>query len=522
MPDPNQAMVVLASEQLWPNIHGLVHWHRLEGGLSDLCIYHTEDEHRSRLPAQRLEQLCRKLYDKAIQIHFPDQSPTAPQEDIQSGSSPGGGIPSEKESSGLRSGGPMKRITPQAVREQIRRWQTSLPGRRWIINATGGNKLMFAGALECLSQPDTQVVYRELSEQEWYRIDQSADGVQVTPISIPAWETDEIPVELLLHTQWQPPQGGYWSSSKPEKLPIKKLVEAGLQNNWNWPATFAACGFKPKEQSGFLFEKFVAATLLELGVSNVVINAKLSGAQGQTLQEIDIIANYHGRLLIIDCKLRTNAKKGHRGEGLTSQIRQAFTTRQELGGLGAELLLLRPGKIFSEEEESLAAAYRLKTLDARKTLDFFRQIAQFCGHTEPLPSEFQAAQDRLDQAKQQGLLEALGCTQWAKKPFPDDSPLDVILPLGNHLEALMQDLRQDWIAYQIDTFVVFRGRLPSSIKCEEKLGKFFSQKLGIVPTRCLISLEKTTFLVEVVLPRGKDVAALKAQLVKFQNRSLFE
>lgn len=521
MPEPDQAMVVLASEQLWPNIHGLVHWHRFEGGLSDLCIYHTEDEHRSRLPAQRLEQLCRKLYGKAIRIHFPDQPPTAPQEDIQSSCSPGGGSPSEKQSSGLRSGGPMKRITPQAVREQIRRWQAAIPSRRWIINATGGIKLMFAGALECLSLPDTQLVYRELSEQEWYRIDQSAEGVQITPISVPAWETDEIPVELLLHTQWQPPPGGQWSSSRPEKLPIKKLVETGLQNNWYWQATFAACGFEPKEQSGFLFEKFVAATLLELGVSNVVINAILSSSSRQVLQEIDMIANYHGRLLIIDCKLRTKAEERHRVEGLTSQIRQAFTTRRELGGLGAELLLLRPGRVFSEEEESLATAYGLKTLDVSKTLDFFRQIAQFCGHTGPLPPELQAAQDLLDQAKQQGLLEALGCTQWAKS-FPVDSPLEVILPLGNNLEALMHDLRQDWIAYQIDTSVVFRGRLPSSIKCEEKLKKFFSQKLGRAPKRCSISREKTTFLVEVVLCRGEDVVALKAQLANFRNRSLFD
>ena len=43
-------MILLASEQLWPNIHGLVHWHKT--GLTDLFIYHTSDEERSRQPAQ--------------------------------------------------------------------------------------------------------------------------------------------------------------------------------------------------------------------------------------------------------------------------------------------------------------------------------------------------------------------------------------------------------------------------------------------------------------------------------------
>ena len=46
-------MILLASEQLWPNIHGLLHWHECETGLTDLFIYHISDEQRSRQPAQR-------------------------------------------------------------------------------------------------------------------------------------------------------------------------------------------------------------------------------------------------------------------------------------------------------------------------------------------------------------------------------------------------------------------------------------------------------------------------------------
>src|SRR5262249_61628718 len=35
------AMAVLASEQLWPNVHGLVHWNQ---SLAHLCVYHTDHE----------------------------------------------------------------------------------------------------------------------------------------------------------------------------------------------------------------------------------------------------------------------------------------------------------------------------------------------------------------------------------------------------------------------------------------------------------------------------------------------
>ncbi|GEM_PF-1637421 len=148
-----QAMVVLASEQLWPNIHGLVHWHQFEGGLSDLCIYHTEDESRSARLAARLKQLCESLYPGQISVHL-HQSVGTP--------------------------------TPQSFRQQFAAWRKKLPGRHWIINATGGLKPMSAGAFECARFPDTQVVYRELSG-EWFTIRLSEEGFVAEPYSISAF-----------------------------------------------------------------------------------------------------------------------------------------------------------------------------------------------------------------------------------------------------------------------------------------------------------------------------------------------
>lgn len=118
MSSQSSALVVLASEQLWPNIHSLVHWHKRLPRLTDLCVYDTNDERRSKHPALQLKRLCKELYEGSVDVHLPPE--------------PAG-------------------IEPVDVTAQLRHWKKTLPGRSWVINATGGLKLMFAGTLDALA-----------------------------------------------------------------------------------------------------------------------------------------------------------------------------------------------------------------------------------------------------------------------------------------------------------------------------------------------------------------------------------
>ena len=49
----HDAMVMLASAQLWPNIHGLVHWHKAENGgplpESGHCFWRLQFGHAGRI-----------------------------------------------------------------------------------------------------------------------------------------------------------------------------------------------------------------------------------------------------------------------------------------------------------------------------------------------------------------------------------------------------------------------------------------------------------------------------------------
>ena len=294
---------------------------------------------------------------------------------------------------------------------------------------------------------------------------------------------------------------------------------------------FAACGLDSSDPPGFLFERFVAASLLELGIRQIAMNLILQRPH-QVLQEIDIAANHRGRLLIIDCKLRTQKEEGTRVENLTSQIRQAYTTARQLGGLGARLLLVRPGRAFSQEEAELAKTLGLEILDRADTLEFFRKLAAFCNHQGPLPAQLQRAQEELDRAKANGHLEALAVSPVFSHPKASESPVQTVLPVTAGLEKLMQELGQDWIAYEINGRVWIRGRISSqhpgkgqswqhyiAQKLQDRLGTY----AHVNPENIRISKRSSTYSVLLMLSSDpSSLVQLRQHLVQFVGKSLLD
>jgi Holliday junction resolvase-like predicted endonuclease len=396
------AMAVLASEQLWPNIHGLVHWQQ---HLQHLCIYHTSDTHRSAAPARRLAALCAELYPGRVTLHLPQQ--------------PAG-------------------IRPEDVRDQLRRWRQELPGHTWVVNVSGGNKLMYAGAVDA-GGDDTMVVYRDLSNA-WYVLRRRPEGVCAEPLDVPPDATDAVPVEKLIRGQWSTGGDAIEFGPAAQPLPVLELTRAGLATAWDWRETFRQCGFPSEMPGGMLFEAYVAAVLLELGVTNLARGVRRRSATGDDLQEIDIVANHGGRLAVVDCKLRSEEDED-RGEveSITSQIRQAAHTRRELGGLGADLLLLRPGRPFSPAERALAEASGLSVVGASDARQLFNELGKFVG-CAALPPSLQEA----------GRLVASAPRPFAGEPRAVAEVAAVVREGGvADLDAYMHARDQDWIAYRL-------------------------------------------------------------------------
>jgi len=477
-------MVVLASEQLWPNIQGLVHWHEHEGGIEDLCIYYTSDPGRSAEPAERFAKFVRKVFPE-ITVHLPEK--------------PGGKL-------------------PQDVLHQIDLWQRELPDRQWIINATGGLKLMFAGAIRAMDRPNTEVVYGELSG-EWFRWRKTDQQDSLQPLSIDPSETDDIPVRFIVQAQSSTAAERQWVSETPTRLPIVDLVKCGIETDWDWKATFQRAGVPCEMPPGFLFEQFVAATLLEMGIRQVDLNAKLAEATGQSVQEIDVIANCHGRILIFDCKLRAESEEGSRVESLGSQIRQAAAIRRDIGGVGAKLIMLRPGRNLRGFGK-LAREMGLYVIEPRDTPQFFRLMAQYCEIGRELPPTLASAQALLDEATKNGRCEFFAKSLMVPKvstPIPGDCVLDLTVPLNDFTKTFHQDWSVYRIGHQFFVYVI----VPVGFS-QQELRSGLQEKLSQTATLGRLRMSKNGNVVIAEIFPKREVKQLRQFLSQFVGQNLLD
>src|SRR5581483_12448160 len=158
--DPRTTLVLLASEQLWPNLHSIEHW---TPELRRVLLYHTPDR-RSAEPAQRLVRFCRERCgwdeERDKDRVLPNKGPA----------------------------------TAEGVIERFNAWRKEFSDGPWVVNATGGTKLMFDGAASFRGRDGVLVVYRELSPgSPWFKLGHEQDGTPTAShIEISADETDSI------------------------------------------------------------------------------------------------------------------------------------------------------------------------------------------------------------------------------------------------------------------------------------------------------------------------------------------
>lgn len=480
------AMVVFASEQLWPNIHGVVHWHDQvdDVALQHVFIYFT-DSRKSSEPARRLARFCHERYPD-LNVHLP-------------------GEPLGQE--------------PADVARQIRAWHAATPDLRWIINATGGLKLMFAGVVSVLGTAGMEVVYREFTG--WYRLEKRGQEIVSQTLEIPSGETDEIPVIDLIKAQWQPAADQRINSETPSALNVAGLVGKGIEHGWKWKRMFRALGYDDSSGAGFLFEKFVAAALLELGVKQLQQNVELHDAGGQPLQEVDLVANHGGRLLVLDCKIisKQGAKEKH-VEPLTSQIRQGEATRESLGGRGAKLVLIRPGWTFTEGEQMLAAASGLDVIGPSRSWRLFTELARLAG-CGALPPPLEQAEQKIRRWGEQTGAPFPFIPSRRKGRSRKDGSFELVLNLDRQLLQMRQELGQDWDAFRVGSRVTFHAAKPDGADLaliRSAVAEAFAD-VGRKVERCTRSGERSVVFTLHLRP-GVNAKALDKQLRPFVGRSL--
>lgn len=320
-----QGLIIFTGDCLWPQLDALAQW---GNGLREVCVIAAHGDEVAGGAADRITAF--------ITDFFP----------------------------GVRTRvlGPVLDDSPADILATVE--EGAAPGKTWLLEASGGSRLMFAGALLAgESMPHVKVVVRD-ADGPWYHVAPGGQARQLEGTDPRA--ADRFTVESLLDVTWSDDERNarvIEAVVEPEVLAAAEAVLAGAE--WRDAFGSALAALRTREpgtpqSEGRIFERFILALVRAMGVQSddVALSATLFDGM-KAVQEVDVVVNSFGRLHVIDCKLLDRAH----ALPLGVQIREAYTTRRHLGDGADQYILLRPNDTIEEEFLSLCRAYDIRVVD---------------------------------------------------------------------------------------------------------------------------------------------------------------
>lgn len=372
-------IVLLVSEQLTPALEFVLHAaHRWGRQLQAVHLYCTKDVQRSIEPANRLQH--------SLQRWLKARGLPATVTQVQGG------------------------VSPDEVREGLLQCFEAAPDCHWLVNVTGGNKIMSAAAIEfslATDLPSCRVLYKEIDGQ-WLQLSlRPEDEMLHTQVLHAAHDVDVPPVqtldtllsvEELVRVQFSEQHHQTSQAVLPMPL-LPALLEVEAQA-WDWRAAYPLMPNVKAVSGGDGFERFIAAGLQACGM-RVRHSLKIhdTAASHKPVREIDVVACHRGRLVCIDIKL-PNAEQEAKG----TQLADIADLARKLGGSAALGLALRPGWPADTETTRLAKALNVRVLTQDDAPQVFTQLLQAIDKQLALPAEVLAVETQLQ--------------AWAKLGYP--------------------------------------------------------------------------------------------------------
>jgi Holliday junction resolvase len=381
-------LVLLVSEQLLPSLEFALHMaDRYGAKLQTIHLYCTDDERRSIEPAQRLERSLRRWLDA--------RSLSTKVERVQGS------------------------MQPEDVRQGLLRCFEAAPDVHWLVNVTGGNKLMSAAAIELSLSTDLsscRVIYREINGR-WYELKQDEGEGFLRTLPIDQRDDPDVPpadtldrlmsVDDLVIAQF--PGQHRCEANAVRPLPIRQALDLVFtrergHRRWRWEALYPLLPGVQPVSGGDAFERFIAAGLESCGIrvrhSLKLLDTLESGEQTKIVREIDIVACHKGRLVCIDIKL-PDAEDSSKG----TQLADIADLARQLGGNAAVAIALRPGWPADPEVGRLARALQVHLLTQADAPAVFQKLVAAIDRNQqdlPLPEPLKAAQEHLADLAGQG------------------------------------------------------------------------------------------------------------------------
>jgi hypothetical protein len=260
----------------------------------------------------------------------------------------------------------IEKPSSQSVRDAIGK-RLSDQSLAWIVSGAGGTRSMSLGAyLASADHPHSTFVLRD-EDDGWRRVD---DGVEHPLAGLDPRATDVFAAADLLRVTWADER--FEVVVRPTS--VEPEIDAAAQRSVAgspWRTEFEAATYKLRNRTGsrhgahgFLFERFVLATVRALGVhaDDVLIGSLLTHG-AQRVQEVDVVVNSGGRLHVIDCKLSSTGG----GVPPAVQLREGDATGHHLADGAEQYILLRPNWVVDQGIAALAQRLGIQILD-RTTL----------------------------------------------------------------------------------------------------------------------------------------------------------
>lgn len=345
-------LIVFAGESLWPQLDAIAQW---ADGLQHVCILVAHgDEH----PGGPADRLC-----SFVSESLPSVAP--------------------------RVIGPINDDSPSESLAAVKAAATA--DRIWLLDVSGGTRLMFAGALLAGEHlPHVRLIFRDIPGP-WFELLPSG-GTRALEGTNPG-AADRFTVESLIDVTWSDDERNARALSVTVEPEIITAAQETLEGR-DWRSAFQsavdvlASQAVGSQSAGRLFERFVLSLVQGLGVQqdDLALSATLFDGL-KPMQEVDVVVNSNGRLHIIDCKLQDSSATVPIGV----QIREAFTTRSHLGDGADQYILLRPNEVIEEEFRSLCRAYDIRVVDKavlqqEKLTDVLRRLIRPRNHGAKFPT----------------------------------------------------------------------------------------------------------------------------------------
>ena len=325
--DGRDGLVLVAGDNLWHELDAVAQW---GDQLRDVRIVHTHGGDELHRPGDRLRSFVRRqLPDAHVELVGPVPGDDAP-----------------------------------LFTDAVARVVADEPGR-WAVNVSGGTRLMFAGALELARRyADVALLHRE-DPSTWHRL--SSDGAAVPVPGVDPAAMDRFTVADLVVATWADHDREVRIVDRHTPQSVVDAAERCVNGGQDWQVslTEAMEGLRAAGQTpsaGPAFEALVGAMLRLLGVTHDDVELGVVLVDGEEyVQEVDVVVNSRGRLHVIDCKLREDDDARQVPIGI--QVREADSTRRQIGDGCGHYILLRPNRTVGDEFRRLCQAYDVQVVD---------------------------------------------------------------------------------------------------------------------------------------------------------------